>query len=46
MSCFAMRYKVFSNITHQPAPREARSNTALFFLEYVYSVDGLDEQSE
>ena len=30
---FATRYKIFLNITHQPALREARPNMALFFFK-------------
>ena len=34
-SCFATWYKIFSNITHQPALRKARSNTVPIFSEYA-----------
>ena len=32
-SCFTTGYMIFSNITHQPALREARPNTKPFFFQ-------------
>ena len=34
-SCFAARYKIFSNITHQPVLTEVWPNMARIFLEYA-----------
>ena len=35
-SCFAMQYKMFSNITHQAAVREVRPSTAPFFFRACF----------